>query len=95
MRKYGKVDANHTHIVKALRALGCSVQSLASLGNGVPDLLVARNGRMALMEVKDGMKSPSQRKLTDDEFEWIQKWNAPVYVITSVDEAVAAIQSLY
>lgn len=51
-----KIDGNHAAIVKALRAAGVYVVSLAALGNGVPDLLCSYNGRgvrmMALMEVK-------------------------------------------
>ena len=45
MRKFGKTDANHADIVDALRRVGASVVSLASVGNGVPDLLVGFNGR--------------------------------------------------
>lgn len=88
MRLKARIDANHGEIVKALRQAGCSVQSLAQLGKGVPDLLVARNGKMWLMEVKDGSKPPSQRIRTNDEKEWMLHWNAPVYLVNSVDEAL-------
>ena len=44
MRRAARVDSNHIEIVKAFRKLGCSVLSLASLGKGVPDLLVAVHG---------------------------------------------------
>lgn len=91
MRRHGKIDDNHTAVVKALRACGCSVQSLASLGAGVPDLLVARNGKMWLLEIKDGRKAPSQQRLTEDQIQWRIKWKAPVHLIHSVDEALAVI----
>lgn len=91
MTRISKVDANQPAIVKALRALGCSVQSLAAIGKGCPDLLVARNGRLTLMEIKDGTKPPSQRRLTDDEIEWIQKWKSPVHIVEDVDDAIAAM----
>ena len=40
MRKYGKVDANQTEIVRQLRLLGCSVVSTANISNGFPDIVV-------------------------------------------------------
>ncbi len=35
-----RVDDNQREIVKALRAVGACVQSLAEIGQGCPDLLV-------------------------------------------------------
>ena len=52
MRRNAKVDANHFEIVAAFRKLGASVLSLANLGRGVPDLLVAWCGVTMLVEVK-------------------------------------------
>lgn len=40
MRRAARTDANQTAIVEALRKCGASVQSLAAVGKGVPDLLV-------------------------------------------------------
>lgn len=94
MRLRGRIDSNHAAIVKALRACGCSVQSLASLGKGVPDLLVARCGKMWLMEVKDGDKCPSQQRLTEDEELWICRWHAHVHIIRSVEEAINVVKNL-
>jgi Holliday junction resolvase len=93
MRKHGRIDGNHVEIVKALRQIGCSVLSLASIGNGAPDLLVARCGKMWLMEIKDGDKPPSQRRLTDDEIQFHKTWNAPVHIIESVSQALAIAAS--
>lgn len=94
MKKFGRTDANHVKIVKALRDARCSVVSLAPLGSGVPDLLVARCGVMWLIEVKDGTKPPSQRRLTPDQLEWISKWKAHVYVVESVGEALKVVTVL-
>lgn len=93
MRKYGKVDANHWNIVQALRDLGCSVQSLASVGNGCPDLVVALRNCIWLCEVKDGSKPPSQRKLTADEQEWHERWKSEVHILYSVEDAVKMVTS--
>lgn len=54
MRRAARVDSNHTEVVKVFRQLGCSVLSLASLGKGVPDLLVATHGITWLVEIKAG-----------------------------------------
>ena len=92
MRDRAKVDANHSDIVTALRAVGASVQSLASVGKGVPDLLVGFRDATYLLEVKDGAKVPSKRRLTPDEAEWISAWRGDyVRVVNSVDEALVAI----
>ena len=87
MRRAAKVDENQAEIVRALRELGCSVQSLAAIGQGCPDLLVGRWGRNVLMEIKDGSKSPSRRKLTPAESDWISDWRGEVHVVETVDEA--------
>ena len=68
MRRAAKIDANQTEIVKALRQVGASVQSLASTGKGCPDLLVGFRGVNWLLEIKDGQKVKSARKLTDDKW---------------------------
>ena len=52
MRRASRVDGNHAEIVDCFKTLGCSVLSLAAVGKGVPDLLVAINGITWLVEVK-------------------------------------------
>lgn len=93
MRRAARTDRNHEDVVRALRAIGCSVQSLAALGKGVPDLLCARRNRMWLLEVKDGKKPPSERKLTQDQLDWIASWRAVVHVVTSPQEAIDLVEA--
>jgi len=93
MHKYGKTDANQTDIVKALRRIGCSVQSLAAVGKGVPDLLVGY-GKNILIEVKDGNKPPSAQKLTVDQVGWHESWRGQVAVVNSVDDALDLVTRL-
>jgi hypothetical protein len=88
MRRAAKVDANQAAIVEALRACGASVQSLAAVGKGVPDLLVGLRTRNYLIEVKDGSKPPSARKLTPDQVQWHTKWAGQVLTVTSPDDAL-------
>jgi Holliday junction resolvase len=93
MRRASKVDANHGQIVEALRSAGASVTSLAAVGSGVPDLLVGYAGMWLLFEVKDGTKSPSRRRLTPDQEEWIKaSRGGPVWLITSIPEALEALE---
>lgn len=93
MRRAAKIDANHGEVVEALRSAGCSVQSLAAIGKGCPDLLVGYHGMWLLFEVKDGSKPPSARKLTPDQEEWIKaSRGGPVWLITSIPEALDALE---
>jgi len=87
-----RVDQNHDQIVTALRAAGATVQSLAGVGKGVPDLLVGYQGKTLLMEVKDGFKSPSRRLLTEDQLKWHGSWNGgALAVVDSPDAALRMI----
>ncbi len=91
MRNRPRLDSNHAEIVSALRAVGCTVQSLASIGSGCPDLLAGINGRNHLMEVKDSDKPPSRQSLTADELIWHNNWSGKVSIVTNVKEALSAI----
>jgi Holliday junction resolvase len=92
MRRSAKVDANQVEIVKALRSVGCTVQSLAATGQGVPDLLVGFRERTYLLEIKDGSKPASARKLTPDQVIWHQNWRGgPLAVVESVEDAFRVI----
>ena len=91
MRHHARTDANHAAIVDALRRVGAAVTSLAAVGHGVPDLLVSYRGQWIVLEVKDGDKPPSARRLTLDEAAWCQQQHAPVWVVASVDDALAAL----
>ena len=91
MRRAAKIDDNHREIVRELERCFCDVLSLAAVGNGCPDLLVQRAGVLYLLEVKDGSKSPSRRRLTPLQQEFKAKWRGKVHVVKSVGEALAAV----
>lgn len=94
MRRAAKIDANQTEIVKALRQLGCTVQSLAAVGDGVPDLLVGAFGTTLLMEIKDPKQPPSKRRLKPDQIVWHGKWTGgPLSIVTDIDGAVRAVNA--
>lgn len=84
-----RIDANHEQVVLALRTAGATVQSLAAVGQGVPDLLVGFQGKTLLMEIKDGRKTPSERRLTEDQLKWHGAWRGgPLAVVDGVDASL-------
>jgi hypothetical protein len=80
-RSRGKTDANQTPIVRELRKAGCSVQSLADIGKGCPDILVGWHGRTyGPYEVKlPGCE------LTPDEVAWWDAWNCSTSALSKHD----------
>jgi hypothetical protein len=86
-----RVDDNQKELVADLREMGCSVQHLHTVGQGVPDILVGYWGHNFLLEIKDGSKPPSRRKLTDDEREWHQLWRGQVATVKNLAEAISVI----
>jgi len=83
-----RVDANQKEIVKAFRDLGCSVLIISNIGKGAPDIVVGKNGKTYLFEIKDGNKLPSQQKLTPHEEAFHADWKGHVEIIKSIDEVV-------
>lgn len=94
-RRAAKIDRNQPEIVEALRKAGATVQSLAAIGDGVPDLLCGFRNDIYLLEVKDGTRKPSERELTPDQVKWHIAWRGGnCSVVNSIDEALAAIGAI-
>jgi hypothetical protein len=89
-----KIDANQPEIVDALRRHGATVQSLAPIGNGCPDLLVGYAGKTALIEIKDGSKPPSARRLTEDQMLWHKDWQGGTLAICNDVESALQVLRL-
>jgi hypothetical protein len=77
-----RVDQNQPDITSGLRAMGCSVQPLHTVGGGCPDLLVGYHGVNILLEVKT-----ETGKLNDTEKEWHVAWRGRAHVVRSWGEA--------
>ena len=89
-----RIDSNQNSIVKALRDHGAFVR-VVTQGDGIPDLLVAYKGVTALLELKDGDKFPSQRKLTTAEQKFFDEWTGGLLVIVnSVEEALDVLHKI-
>jgi len=76
MRRNARIDKNHPEIVEAFRKLGASVLSLAPLGRGIPDLLVAIGGVTWLIEIKS-----KKGKENDLQLEWAENWKGARAVV--------------
>ena len=92
MKYAARTDANHAEVVKALRAAGATVHSLAAVGNGMPDLLCGFRNHTILFEVKDGSKSPSRQKLRPLQIKWHATWQGGT--LATVDGPEAALRML-
>lgn len=89
------VDANHRAVVRALEMCGASVEPVNGSRAGFPDLLVGIFGITELVEVKDGEKKPSARRLSPAQEGWHARWRGrPVVVVESVDEALQLVDRL-
>lgn len=87
MRRRARVDVNHSEVATAFRQAGWSVLSLAPMGHGCPDLLVAHPAEsdLRLIEVK-----AHGGRLTAEQLRFHQVF--PVTIIRSVDDVEAFIR---
>jgi hypothetical protein len=97
MRYAARVDENHSEIVSALQQIGVYVIDCSHVGSGFPDLLLAFRGQWTLVEIKDGAKVPSRRRLTPAQTifhaEAIAK-GCKVHVVENVDQAIRLMSSI-
>jgi len=89
MKYAAKADRNQPEVVAALRKIGAKVVPTHTLGQGMPDLVVAYDGRTFLLEIKDGEKPPSARKLTPAQETFHAAWTGEIHVVDSIEQALA------
>jgi hypothetical protein len=76
MSKYAKKkDDNHNEIETEFKRLGCGVKDVHDLPNFV-DIIICYKGQTVMVEIKDGAKPPSARKLTSGEKRFSDEWIA-------------------
>ncbi len=78
MRKAARKDGNHSLIVTALRKIGASVAILDD--RDLPDLLVGHQGKTVLIELKDGSRKPSERRLRPGQQRFFDEWKGGTLV---------------
>jgi hypothetical protein len=87
-----RTDSNHAEIIKALRKIPkLSVFSTHEVGKGFPDIVIGYKGINYLIEIKDGNKPPSARKLTPDEVKFHHEWHGQIAIIKNLDELLQII----
>lgn len=86
-RRAARTDDNQQEIVKVFRRLGWYVLIISQLKNCC-DIIVCKNGRTVAVEIKDGAKTPSKRKLTKGEQEFRDDWQGEYALIESVEDVI-------
>lgn len=98
MRRAARRDRNHVDVLDHARAHGVSVLDLAALGDGCPDSLWCVSGPhgfvYSLVEIKDGSKPPSERKLTPDQRAFHLRWPDAIPIVTSREDADRLISAM-
>lgn len=79
-RRAAKVDRNQPEIVDAFRKMGCAVLIISQLKN-CADLVVSKDFKTALVEVKDGAKPPSARMLSEGELKFMHGWKGMYFIV--------------
>ena len=64
------------------------------MGKGCPDLAIGFAGKNALVEIKDGKKPPSARKLTNDEAVFFRDWLGFACIIKDATDAIDLINRM-
>ncbi len=86
-RRAAKIDVNQPEIVAAFRRLGWSVLIISQLKKCC-DIFVAKGGVTIAVEIKDGEKPPSARKLSEGEQDFKGNWLGRWELIESVDDVI-------
>ena len=82
-----RTDRNHSEIINALRKIpNLSVFSTHEVGKGFPDIVIGYKGINYLIEIKDGNKPPSARKLTNAELQFHSNWKGQIKIVNNFDE---------
>lgn len=94
MRRAAKKDDNHDEIVAVFKQLGCGWLDLYQVGDGVPDGVAEINTHNVFVEIKDGAKPPSGRRLTGPERKFHETWHGAVIIIETVDDVLRLVNGI-
>ena len=92
MSKYAKrVDANQSEIVKVFKDLGCSVFDTSRVAGGFPDLMIGKNKKTVLVEIKSSEKA----SYTPAQEMFMLNWRGSTVVrINDIDGAIRLVKLL-
>lgn len=93
MRRAAKLDDNHKEIVSAFERFGCSVLDIHALPN-CADIVVGKNFKCMVIEIKDGKKSSSERELTAGEKKFRDRWLGGYCVVEDLSDVIAVVRAL-
>jgi len=88
MTRAKRTDANQNAIVSMFRQLGWSVAITSALGGGFPDIVIGKNRISMIIEIKDGDKPPSARKLTEAEQKFKDVWRGQYDIVETMDDVL-------
>jgi len=92
-RRAAKVDDNQKQVVTLFRKLGWYVLIISQLKNCC-DIIVSKNDITIAIEIKDGEKPASKRKLSEGELKFKGDWKG-LYELVICDEDVININNLF
>ena len=87
-RRAARTDDNQTEVVKLFRKLGWTVLIISQLKNCC-DIMVSKGGRTIAIEIKDGKKPLYERKLTEGEKAFKEKWQGEYSLVICNDDVIS------
>lgn len=93
MMRAAKVDGNSAEIIAAFRKFGCSVLPMHQLKNAC-DCAIGLNKKTVLVEIKDGRRPASQRKLTIGESKFHDSWKGAIHIVEDLSDVIALVKAL-
>lgn len=93
MRRAARKDANHNAVASEFERLGCSFIDLSGTPCGF-DGAAGYGGLSIMVEIKDGEKPPSARKLTPNEEKVHARWTGGKRLVMNMDDVAATVKTL-
>lgn len=87
-RRAARVDDNQPAVVRKFRSLGWYVLIVSQLKNCC-DIIVSKSGLTIAIEIKDGKKPPSARKLSNGEQEFKDEWLGEWRLVENDNDVIA------
>lgn len=94
-RRQSKRDSNHAHITECFESHGFSVLDMSMVGNGAPDIAVARNGHTLFVEIKRDERAPSIRERRPNQTTFAQWWKGLTVVARNAADVTKINETLF